>query len=219
MEHAEEPQDGIHATAELIAPIADKLRKLPKDEIEELVLFLKNPHVPEKVLLENWDKDMEFVRRVEELRNIPEQVHLQRQALKAIRWSITCGVFIGICSTVGALMYVGTGGWIVPAILMGFILFLYWKAEKLGIKAILISKEQDQRHLLASIRKATSVNELNKAGLFAWSNDAGDMMSKNYNTDEAKAALMKQVAHLRDAIYRNPDEGRLQQYLEGYYPE
>jgi hypothetical protein len=214
MEQTEEFQERLRATARLIAPIADGLRQLPREQIEEVVLFLKKIHNPPNEREEEWGEIRRFEARVEGLRNLPEQVQLQRLVIRKVWLAIACGAGAGICATLAVVTGFVAHAWLLSSALLFPIVLMAWQGTRQGVQSISISKEQDQRHLLASIREATCVTEINRAGLFAWSNDAADFKSRNYNEKAAAECTQKQVLHLRDAIYRHAYEEKLSNYLE-----
>ena len=202
----------IDAIARLIAPIAGSLRKLSRNQAEELVLFLKDLHNPPDPCDHEWDGRMKFEAKLEVLKNSPEQLRLQKMAYNA-RWvSVACGVGAGICVTLAIVIGLTTQRWIVPALLGIPTIVLLMKADKLGVKTILISKEQDQKYLLSSLREARCVSELNLAGLFAHADDAANPQSKHYSEKKAEEVIARLTQQMRDAIYRNACEGNLADY-------
>jgi hypothetical protein len=88
-------QQRLRDVARLIVPLESRLRALPKAHIEELVIWLKNIHNPSDPEDRSADAVMPFYNRVVELRNIPEQIEFQNQAVRAFRSAILTGMLIG----------------------------------------------------------------------------------------------------------------------------
>lgn len=95
----------LKTTAKLIEPVADALRQLPKDQLEELVLWLKTLHNPQP----DWDVERQeterFVKKLEGIRDSSDQHKFQMNAAKSNVWAIACGVGAGVLASLA----VGTG--------------------------------------------------------------------------------------------------------------
>src|ERR1039457_4232939 len=150
----------MEATASLVAPVVASLRNLSKDQTEELILFLKDLQNPPDPVEQEADGMMQFQPKLEALKNSPEQLRLQKMAYSVCWWAIACGAGAGICVTLAVIVVLITQVWIFPALLLIPTIFLLMKAEKLGLRGILISKEQDRKYFLSSMRAARCVSEL-----------------------------------------------------------
>jgi hypothetical protein len=202
------------ATASLISPIAASLRNLSKGQTEELVLFLKDLHNPPDPHGDDGRVWNEFEPKLEALRNSPEQVRLQKLASRAIWWAIGCGIGAGVFAILALESVLVSFPWLVSILLSLAVIALLWKALLCGLRALLLSKEQDRKYLLSSLRAARCVNELNHAGLFAYADDTANPQSKYYNEKKAKEVIAGLTQQMRDSIYRNAYEGNLGDYLE-----
>jgi hypothetical protein len=186
----EDEQQRLSDVARLILPLESKLRRLPKDHIEQLVIWLKNIHNPSDPEDRNVDVLRHFYNKVAELKNIPEQIYLQNQAVKAVRSAIYTGMLIGGLVIV-ALWGVGAG-WYVSLVLLVAVPYLWRKALQFSLKSMLVSKEQEQKNVWRAIREAKNVPQLQNAGLYAYIN--------NNDFDNV-------TQHMRDAIYCNGEDG------------
>jgi hypothetical protein len=181
----------IRETAALILPIEEKLRGLPKDQIEALVIWLKGIHNPPDQEDRSTDVYYSFYNRIAELRNIPEQVQMQKEALRKCRYAINSGIAIGILVIAAAISGFGARNWIIPILIAIPVYFVYRKGLKYAVDAILVSKDQEQRHLWRCIREARGVPQLQCAGLYAF--------TKNEDFD-------MHTQQMRDAIYCNASD-------------
>ena len=76
-------------------------------------------------------------------------------------------------------------------------IFLILQWEQYFIKALKTSKEQDRVFFLQSIRAARNIDELNKAGLFAYFKD-------NYGTEWIKEVNVC-IANLKESLKKPPE--------------
>ena len=138
----------------------------------------------------------EFSGKLEKLRNSSEQVVLQRQASVLVMKGIVCCVFAGVLLAVavitlfGGQIGIGAGflGAAVACVLLG--------ETKLFRKALLLSKEQDRKYFLSSIRAAKACNELDWAGLFSY-----NYASKTETLSDAdEARLYAEVGDLTEKL-------------------
>ena len=70
-----------------------------------------------------------------------------------------------VLATAALLFFISTWYWSFLVLIL--FVFLYAKADLLTLSAILISKEQDRKYFLQSIRLAKNCTELNWAGFYA----------------------------------------------------
>lgn len=156
--------------AKLYAVVKDtlpELQHLSSAQIEKLVFYLKSLHGYYPKSENDVVFSMEFSDKLEKLRNSSEQVALQRQAGFAQLKGIACCVLAGVL--LAAAMVALLGGHI--GVGVGFLVTvgacILFADSSLLRKALLLSKEQDRKYFLSSIRVANACNELDWAGLFA----------------------------------------------------
>jgi hypothetical protein len=180
----------LRDVARLILPLESKLRRLPKDHVEQLVIWLKNIHNPPDPEDRNVDVLRPFYNRVAELKNIPEQIDLQNQAVKAVRSAIYTGMLIS--GLVIAVLFGVGSGWYASLVLLAAVPYLWRKALQFSLKSMLFSKEQEQRNVWRAVREAKNVPQLQYAGLYAFID--------NNDFDNV-------TQHMRDVIYCNGEDG------------
>jgi len=183
-------QQRLRDVARLIFPLEPKLTRLPKEHVEELVIWLKNIHNPSDLEDRSVDAWFPFHKRVAALRDIPEQIALQNKSVKAARSAVYAGVLIG-----GLVIFALWGviaGWYVSLVSLVALPYLWRKSQRLLLKSLLVSKEQEQKNLWRAIREAKNVPELQTAGFYAFIDDKD---------------LDKVTQHMRDAIYCNGEDG------------
>jgi hypothetical protein len=186
----EAEQQRLRDVARLILPLESQLRRLPKDHIEEVVIWLKNihnPSDPEDRSVEAWNV---FRNRVAEIRNSPEQIDFQNRGLTAMRSAICAGILIGGLAMVA--VFGAAAGWYVLSVLLIGVPYLWRRALQFSRKSILIYKDQEQSNLWAAIREAKNFCQLGAAGFFAFL-DVRDFEAV--------------TQHMRDAIYCNGGDG------------
>jgi hypothetical protein len=203
-------EDKLKSTAKLIEPIAGDLRQLPKDQVEEVVLWLKTLHDAQP----DWDVESQeterFVTKLEAIRDSTDQHELQREAAKSNVWAITCGSGAGILLSLAIVTGLVTARWLVPALLIIPVMLLFGKGFRLGARAINISKTQERKFWLLAQQEARSVKQLYKAGLFGFPSESEPVPYE----DEITRRTDKILLPMRDAMYRRAGEGGLHQYLE-----
>jgi len=182
-------QKRLRDVARLFLPLESELRRLPKDHIEQLVIWLKNIRNPSDPEDRHRDVWVPFYNRVAELRDIPEQAALQDRATKAARSAIYAGVLIG--GLVIGVLWAVFAGWYVSLAFLIAVPYLWRTALLFSRQSLLVSKEQEQKNLWRAIREAKNVPQLQAAGLYAFidDNDFG-----------------KVTQHMRDAIYCNGED-------------
>lgn len=153
----------------LYAVVSDALpdlQRLSSTQIERLVFYLKSLHGYYPKSENHVTYWSEFSDKLDKLRNSPEQLNFQRQTSATLSKGIVCCVLGGVLLAVAleALMGGLTGVGIVFLGAAGACVLL--ADAKLFLKALLLSKEQDRKYFLSSIRAANACNELDWAGLF-----------------------------------------------------
>ena len=100
------------------------------------------------------------------MKNSDEQISLQRVARNKIFKSSAFHMLNGLILAFAILLFFTTT-WYWGAISFTVFIFLYFKAEQLTVSALLVSKQQDRKYFLNSIRLAKNCTELNWAGFYA----------------------------------------------------
>lgn len=201
--HAETIQadPALNALVDLCGP---RLQQLNRNQVEKLVFYLKAIHdyYPRS---ENhvafWT---DFSKRLDEIKNSEEQRTLQRSAaLKVVLGILACLAAGAVSAPVLSPVIAGLSAAGTLPLLM-FAIALVVAADIYGFRrAILLSKEQDRRYFLASIRSARACNELDWAGLFAYSKSTilGPQSDADIaRAEEATAAISDS---LRVALYND----------------
>jgi hypothetical protein len=141
------------------------------------------------------ERDFELVLR--RLQADVEQKSLQKRdamsRFKALGLALIFGVLVaGVTTSV----LVGAGGWS-TAVLGASALLAIFSWERATIQSIQAAKEQDRRYFLSCLRNAQSIDELNRAGLFAYFPDS---------QGPAWVVQVKgEVVRLRRALHIEPD--------------
>ena len=180
----------------VVSDALPEIQRLNSTQIEKLVFYLKSLHGYYPKSENHTSHWSEFADKLDKLRNSPEQLTLQRHTGSALLKGIVCCVLGGVLLAVAlaALMGGQTGiGVGCLAVVGACVLFADAKFFR---KAILISKEQDRKYFLSSIRAANACNELDWAGLFSPSNAS----KSGPLSDEDVALLAAQVAELTEKL-------------------
>lgn len=196
----------IEEDPQLYAVLKDKLpqfERLSPAQVEKFIFWLKSlqTYYPKSEASATYCS--EFADKLENLRNSSEQINLQRSAnrslLKGIALCVIAGLLLAIvlACLLGGQMWLGMGflGAAVGCILV---------ATSTSIKtAIVISKEQDRKYFLASIRAARACNELDWAGFFAYSPamQLGPRSAEDEKRIEGEMAEL--TGQLRAALYND----------------
>lgn len=140
-------------------------------------------------------RDFEAI--VRQVRDSGEQKNLEKRdvnaRLKALGVALLFGVLV-LAATTSALS--GLSWWITT--LWGLAALAALGAwDRATLRSILAAKEQDRRYFLSCLRQAQSIDELNRAGLFAYLPDSGG---------PAWVTQVKvDVANLRKALGEEPE--------------
>lgn len=151
-----------------------------------------------------------FSDKLNELKNTPEQLRLQRTAAGYATKSRIWGVAFAVMLALLAGLAVSGAGWVwclfAAAIAIGTLV----ASERSLVRALMAAKDQDRRYLMQSFRAANTVTELLNAGICAYI--PGVLHTgPNYDEQVAKAAMADECERLTDALYRDP-EGHLDPY-------
>jgi hypothetical protein len=173
-----------------------ELQRLTSTQIERLVFYLKSLHgyyPKSENHITYWS---EFSDKLDKLRNSPEQLSFQRQTGAALLKGIACCVLGGVLLTVALAALVGGQTGVGLGFLGAAGACVLLADAKLFRTALLLSKEQDRKYFLSSIRAANACNELDWAGLFSHNKASrtGPL------SDEDEALLYAQVAELTERL-------------------
>jgi hypothetical protein len=147
-----------------------------------------------------------FSEIVQQIKNSREQIDLQNTAVRDFRrshaWTAAAGAIVGIA-------FAGFIFSVVPWYLSALgIAAAYWAYKKKGVSPILDAantwKEQEQLNLWLAVRAATTIQELNIAGLFAYLPDTEHVPGKKLDEEKAVKAFRAERERLADALYRDP---------------
>lgn len=196
------------ALAELAASVHKYARHLSAEQTEQVIRWLKQWKLRGQPLLHS-DGDprrQSFLTALEQLRNNKEQKDLQRKAYLKTVWSRLWGVVfvLAVLATISAFATEDVGwGWRIGGVAISLILLFV--SDAFLIQGVELYKEQDQRHLFQSFRKAETVAELRDAGLFAYIPEATYIQGQPFSNHSAKVAMRAEQERFSDALYRDPD--------------
>ena len=161
--------------AKLYAAIEDKLPQLQNlsfTQVEKLVFYLKNLHsyYPKSENLATFH--LEFADKLDELRRSSEQIAISRKAGIALMKGMACCVLAGILLATAIVLLLNGEKGIGLGLTIAVIACILYADGKLLHKALVLSKEQDRKYFLSSIRAANGCNELDWAGLFSYTQTA-----------------------------------------------
>jgi len=116
-------------------------------------------------------RDFESILR--QVRDSGEQKALENRDVNARFKALAIGLLFGVlvlCATASGL--VGLSWWVTGALaIMAMAALGAW--DRATVQSIFIAKEQDRRYFLSCVREAQCIDELNRAGLFAYLPDSG----------------------------------------------
>lgn len=117
------------------------------------------------------ERDFEAILR--QIRDGGEQKTLEGRGVntrfKALGIALIFGLLV-LCATATALT--NLSGWITVALgIMALVAVGAW--DRATVQSILAAKEQDRRYFLSCLRNAQSIDELERAGLFAYLPESG----------------------------------------------
>lgn len=192
--------------ARLYAFVRDKLpelQELSAEQIEKLVFYLKSLHTYYPKSENHVAFLSEFSGKLEMLRNGSDQIAMQRQVAVALLKGIASCVFAGgLLAIAFAALLSGQIGMGVGFLCAGVVLVLF-ADSKLLRKALMLSKEQDRKYFLSSIRVAKACNELDWAGLFSYNQSSKSGPLSDDDEVRLSAEVGEFTAKLRAALYND----------------
>ena len=139
------------------------------------------------------------------LKNAPEQTVWMRAAYgKSVGARLTSVGFAVALAVTLWLIFVWHAPWYVTGTGLLASAAVWWVSDQFAVASITLSKQQDRRYLLQSLRAAETVNELNLAGLFAYL--PGTMVSEaGFSEERCQQIMREERDRLTDALYCDPD--------------
>lgn len=196
----------IERDAGLSEVIGDKLPELAllsPVQIEKLVFYLKSLHTYYPKSENHVAYYAEFSKKLEELRNTPEQIFLQRQAKFHQLKGLGCALVAGLLSAVALACAFASQVVATIVILLACVALLFFAEGKFLVKAILLSKEQDRKYFLSSVRAAKACNELDWAGLFTYNGVARPGPQSDADLERIDQEIGRLSGELRAALYND----------------
>lgn len=186
-----------------VSDVLPELQILSSTQIEKLVFYLKSLHGYYPKSENHVAYYSEFSDKLGKLRNSAEQISFQHKMWTAILIGIAFCVLAGLFLALSlSTLMVGQIG-----VSIGFlcttgacVIFSY---VKLFRKALLLSKEQDRRYFLTSIRAANSCNELCWAGLFSYTKASKLGPLSDADEELISAQVAELTERLRSALYND----------------
>lgn len=188
------------ALANIASAIHLNEEKISDAQIEQTIIWLKRIKEKRNPPLRYPDTDYgAFYRALDRLKNKPEQISLQKKAYwKSIK-AVISGVFLFFAAITSLVLYYADISHWWTAISVVLAVYFFHTMEKLIIKAFVISKDQDRKFFMESLRLAKNTDELNEAGFFMHIKEMH--IDKNFDQAASVNAARREIARMRDAIY------------------
>jgi hypothetical protein len=151
----------------LVSPIFDPLESLSYEQIEKIVFYLKSIHNYNDKCDKAWSNHEAFQEKLENLRKSNQQLTLMRHSAKLLIKSTLFHMTNGVVFVVGVFSLFLID-WYWSALIFTFLAYMLYRADANTLRALLLSKEQDRRYFLSSIRLAENCTELEWCGFFAY---------------------------------------------------
>ena len=196
----------VEDDVELYAAIEDSLSKLQRlnpIQIEKLVFYLKSlyTYYPKSENLVEYC--VQFDAKLAELRNLPEQIDLDRRMSSALFKGIGVCLLSGVI-LVGALLAAldGRTGLAVGIVIASGAVIAY-AHDKWFNEALKLFAEKDRWFFLSAIRAARACNELEWAGLFTYKLPKKSDQPSHAEFDRDHVEVGRLTAELRAALYND----------------
>jgi hypothetical protein len=196
----------VEDDAGLYAVVRDKLTdlgRLSTTQIEKLVFYLKSLHSYYPKSENHVTFFSEFGTKLDKLRNTAEQVAMQRQAGSNLAMAIGCCTVAGLLLAGALLTAFGDQISVAIGLLVVSIALVLLADSRFLKKAILVSKEQERKYFLSSIRTARACNELDWAGLFTYNEVSKPGTQSDADLARTNAEVGRLTAQLRAALYND----------------
>lgn len=188
---------------EAVASCLPALEKMTPNQVEKLVFFLKSMHTYYPKSENHTEFYDEFAEKLERIKFSEEQILLQRRmSISAIKAMLIC-VCSGLLLAISLALFLSDERGYGTLLLFLSVACVFYADAKFWKQSVLISKEQDRRYFLASIREAKACNELDWAGLFAFNqaSKANPRSAEEIKSHEYKVGEI--TAKLRAALYND----------------
>ena len=172
-------------------------------QIEKLVFYLKSLHTFYAQSANHVAYSAEFSKRLDGLRNSDEQRSLQRQATASIFKGVALCVLAGALLMVAAAQFLGREHAFAVGASLGALVLILIAVAKCFRDAVVVSKEQDRKYFLASIRAAKACNELDWSGLFTYHRATKFGPHSDEDLKRVHAAIGELASNLRSALYND----------------
>jgi hypothetical protein len=180
-----------------------KLQTLDAVRIEKLVFYLKSIHSFYPRSENHVSFHSEFSDKLDALKASTEQIDYQSRTRAAMFKGSICLIFAGLLIGVALATFLsGQKMMAVGSLVLAIILFVL-ADSRFFVKAILLSKEQDRRYFLNSIRSARACNELDWAGLFSHNKASKTGPHSDEDLARLNAEVAELTAQLRSALYND----------------
>lgn len=196
------------ALAEFASLVHLKAGNLSSEQIEQVIKWLKTWKLRNRPFTRSMDmkNTKTFDEVLKTIKTSKEQITLEKRAYRKTLWARLWFIAFAIFAIISiSLIFLKTdAAWYWTVITIAISLALFGLSDVLQEEAIKLYKEQEQKNLWESIRKAETVEELRDAGLFAYLPNTFFEPLKYFNQDEALDKMKSEKERLSDALYRDP---------------
>jgi hypothetical protein len=191
----------LRSIAEFAASIHANAGKLSQDQFEQIIQWIKALKMRDR---DSASPPYEFLSVLNELRNSPEQMGLHRRGHCKL-WLAKGMAMLLALVIAAAVGFAVAHSWVALGISLVAALGLFIVGEWATVSGIQMFKEQEQRYLWASVRRARTVVEANFAGIFAYLHGT-TFGAPGFNEEDSRAAMRAERERLTDALYADPDD-------------
>ena len=117
------------------------------------------------------DRDFEAI--VRQVRNSGEQQTLQNRDVNARFKALGIALLFGLLVLAATASGLAGFSWWITSVVGLLALAILGAWDRATVQSIVAAKDQDRRYFLSCLRQAQSIEELNRAGLFAYLPDSG----------------------------------------------
>ena len=141
--------------------------------------------------------DRNFDRVLRGIRDSGEQKKLEdrdvRARFKALGFALLFGVLVLFATSVYLM---GVSVWITMVLgILALVILGAW--DRANVQSVVVAEEQDRRYFLSCLRNAHSIDELNRAGFFAYLPDS--------NSPDWAMRVRAEVANFKKALEVEPE--------------
>lgn len=205
------------ALANLAAAIHKNAPLLSAEQAEMVIKWLKSWKARRQPLKreQGHSNGFHFSQVLKQLRESPEQVDLQKRAYRLTIWARLWGLAFALCGaiTIGMFFVDGPIAWYWWLLIGAADLICLGTSDECLKRSTVLSKEQDRRYFLQSIREAQTLSELLDAGLFSH-HPRVYIPGQPYDMIREREAVREMQEKLTDALYRDTDDYMSTWYLK-----